>query len=273
MAFIGANCAPDPGRVSALFDRIRAKVARARQHIQELELARNKFLDTKPYAVTAREDVSTRQRIYYLSKAECVPDSLTAIAADVIQNLRSPLDHIVYQLVIAAGGPESERVHYPIRDLAAHYPSARQVIARYVGKEAMEAIDATEPYQGGKGHALWQLNALNNSDKHNLLVGAGSIGAVDVSGTIKNILKKTPRWAHVPVPPLFIRELSLRPLDLGAEVYSEPLDLEAVDNRHFLFDVSFNKPAVLGTEPIVRTLHGMTDMVDDILANLGRFLP
>jgi hypothetical protein len=34
----------------------------------------------------------------------------------------------------------------------------------------IDAIDATEPYKGGRGHALWQLNELNKPGKHHLTV-------------------------------------------------------------------------------------------------------
>jgi len=43
-----------------------------------------------------------------------------------------------------------------------------------MGNAAINAIDTTEPYQGGKGHSLWVLHKLNNIDKHRLLITVGS---------------------------------------------------------------------------------------------------
>ena len=35
--------------------------------------------------------------------------------------------------------------------------------------DALKAIEAAEPFAGGRGHALFQLNTLNNLNKHRLL--------------------------------------------------------------------------------------------------------
>src|SRR2546422_437235 len=101
--------------MSRQLDRIRAKITRAKQHIQDFQLGLKAFHDTAPYAIRMKEDAQTNKRIYYIAKAEPVPDSLATIAADIIQNLRSPLDHIAYQLVLdARGGTEPEwTVYYP----------------------------------------------------------------------------------------------------------------------------------------------------------------
>jgi hypothetical protein len=159
--------------------RIQAKVTRANQHIQDFQLALTAFHDTKPYAVAIKEDTQTGKRIYYVAKSDPIPDGIATIAADVIQNLRSPLDQIAYQLVLdARGGVEPNwHVYYPICSNAKDYPALRQNFIRGVRKEVTDAIDAAEPYKGGKGHASWQLNELNKPDKHKLLVSAGAFSA------------------------------------------------------------------------------------------------
>jgi len=83
-------------------DRIRAKVTRAKQHLREFEIAIKAFGDTNPPTISTKEDAQAGKRIYYISRVDCIPDDLTAIAADVIQNARGALDHIVYQLVLNA---------------------------------------------------------------------------------------------------------------------------------------------------------------------------
>src|SRR6267143_4934659 len=186
--------------MSAIVDRIRAKITRAKQHIQDFQLGLKAFADTKPYAVAHKENVETAKRIYYVAKADPIPDQLTAIAADVIQYLRSPLDHIAYQLVLdARSGAEPDwLVYYPISGSAADYPATRKSKIKGVRQEVIDAIDATAPYKGGKGHALWQLNALNKPDKHELLIGAGGFSAgIDISVDFKAMLRKTPGFENV----------------------------------------------------------------------------
>jgi hypothetical protein len=245
-------------------------------------------MDTHPYAVSYKEDAQTGKRTYYVSKAECVPDTLATIAADVIQNLRSPLDQVAYQLVLDAHSgthPEDKGVvYYPITSAASEYPALRTRNMKAVRQEVIDAIDATEPYKGGKGHALWQLNELNKPDKHQLLVAMAfnSIG-VDFTPTFRTALKKNPLWNErgasfeklfANMNPLFLREAGSGMADVGHEIYIEPLDHEVAHDRRFAFQVTLNAPGVIQPEPALKTLQDMANLVDDITTRLtGLLLP
>jgi hypothetical protein len=266
-----------------VIDRILAKITRAKQHIQDFQLGLRAFSDTRPYGVSIKNDTQSGKRIYYVSKVDRVPDDLTAIAADVIQNLRSPLDHIAYQLVLAGrGGTEPEwMVYYPIAGSATHYPATRNGKIKGVRQEVIDAIDATEPYKGGKGHALWQLNELNKPDKHELLIGAAAFRTgVDVSGDFTQMfqtMKVGADWPYNPkdikIPPLFLKETRTVPLNMGDELYIEPLDKEVVQNRAVTFEVSLNARRVIEPEPAIKTLQDMANLVNEIITKLGRLLP
>jgi hypothetical protein len=265
-----------------IVDRIRAKVARAKQHINDFQLGLAAFNKTSPYGVFIKEDAERRNRIYYVSKVDPVPDDLATIAADVIQNLRSPLDHIAYQLVLdARGGTEPDwKVYYPISGSAAYYPSTRKGTIKGVRQAVIDAIDATEPYRDGKGHALWQLNELNKTDKHELLIGAAAFTAgVDVSGDFMKMfheMEVPSHWPYNPkdikIPPLFIRQNGTTALHVGDELYIEPLEKKVIENRPFAFEVSLNAPGVLAPEAVLKTLHNMANLVDDIVMGLGKLL-
>jgi len=263
--------------MSDVVERIRAKVIRAKQHIQDFQLGLMAFYDTKPYAVAIKEDAQAGKRIYYVTKADPVPDHVAAIAADVIQNLRSPLDHIAYQLVLdARGGAEPDwLVYYPISGSAADYPATRKGLVKGVRQAVVDAIDATEPYKGGKGHALWQLNGLNKLDKHKLLVGAGAFSSgVEITPTITAMFKKIPGFQNISFPPVFLNPADkLLALKAGDELYIEPIDHEVAKDRRFTFDVSFDQPGVIECEPALKTLQDMGSLVDAIIISLGRLLP
>jgi hypothetical protein len=259
-------------------ERIRAEIARAKQHIQDFELGWNAFKDTGPYAVAIKEDAKGGKRIYYVSKADPLPYALAAIAADVIQNLRSPLDQTAYQLVLdASGGTEPKsKVYYPIAGNAAAYPSTRGGAIKGVRKEVVDAIDATEPYKGGKGDALWRLNALNKINKHKLLIGAGGFySGVDISPTFNELFRQTDlAGKKIKFPPLFINPADkLLALKKGDELWIEPLDHKVAENRDFRFNVSLNQPGITECEPALKTLQDMANLVDAIVTELGKFLP
>ncbi|HEV8226945.1 MAG TPA: hypothetical protein VGQ74_08070 [Methylomirabilota bacterium] len=269
--------------MSEIVERIRAKVTRAKQHIQDFQLGLKAFYDTKPYTIDIKEYAQAGKRIYYVTKADPVPDQLAAIGADVIQNLRSPLDHIAYQLVLDArdGAEPDWPVYYPICGNAANYPTLRNGNIKGVRQAVIDAIDATEPYKGGKGHALWQLNELNKPDKHRLLIGTGSISSgVDIAPTLRASLAKmleqmpgAPKFDASMIKPLFLRPADKSPLKVGDELYIEPLGQEVHQDRGFTFDVSLNAPGVVEGEPALKTFQDLTNLVDAVVIGLGKLLP
>ncbi len=270
--------------MSKPIERIRAKVTRAKQHVREFQLALATFYKTRPYEVGVKIDAETGQRIYYVSKVDSIPDPLEAIAADIIQNLRTPLDHIAYQLVLdARGGTKPDwKVYYPISKTASDYHATRKGQIKGVRQEVIDAIAATEPYEGGKGHALWQLNELNKPDKHELLIAAGNFfGGVSVDALVGPHMRNSTFPKHVldamstATKTLFIREKQVRPVQVGDELMTErpPLPAEVADASAFAFHVSFDAPGIIEPEPALKTVQDLANLVDNIVAALGKFLP
>jgi hypothetical protein len=249
-------------------DRIRAKVTRAILHVEDFELAIGAFYRSRPYTVGVKEDTERGKRVYFLAGIAEVPLNVESIAADALGNLREALDHVAYQLELAGcGAPPKQHVYFPIADSAADYPALRDRYIKCAGQSAIDAIDATEPYQGGKGHGLWQLNALKKVDKHHLLIAAGTIsmGIDIVAGTYR----KFPEWAREAwrnMPPLFIREVG-PPLKAGDELYIESLDEEMEQDRKFAFEVAFDRPGVVESEPALKTLQDLTNLLDGLVTS------
>src|SRR5258708_574746 len=97
-------------------DLIRPKTKRAYKHIRELQTAILAFKATNPHEVSAKRDPQTRKVIYYVHKADPLPDDIALIAGDALQNLRSAVDHLAYQLVLSAGGTPDIQTSFPIFD-------------------------------------------------------------------------------------------------------------------------------------------------------------
>lgn len=260
------------------FDQIRAKVTRAKQHVQDFQLALLSFQQSKPYRIGIKEDSESDERIYYLAHVEPVPFETATIAADVLQNLRSALDHIAFQLVLDANGPAAAewRVHYPVTKSPADYKTTRQSQIKGVGQAVIDAIDATEPYPGGKGHALWQLSTLNNADKHRLLVATGSFYAgVNISPIIRDALNAVgAEMPHDLLPAWFVapanRQLSLK---TGDELFIESLNQKVHEDLSFAIGVAFDAPGVVECEPALKTLQDLTNLVDGLVAKFEPFFP
>jgi len=257
-------------------ERIRAKVTWAKQHVEDFQLRIREFHETKPYGVGIREDAQSGKRAYYVARLHDVPMRLENIAADALGNLREAVDHIAYQLeLVACGATPKHLVYFPIADSAAEYPFVRARCIKCSGQAVVEAIDATEPYKGGKGHGLWQLNALKKTDKHHLLLATRVISmGVDIAPTLAQQWRRSaPDWAQgIPIPPLFIREKGPT-LEQGYVLYIESLDEEVDENRQFAFDVAFDKPGIIESEPALKTLQDLTNVVDRLVTAFEPLLP
>lgn len=106
---------------------VEEKIERSKKHIQDLDVAIKAFLKTDPYAVGAKRDPETRRPIYYLTSVQAVPAEVALIAGDIIQNLRSALDHLAYQLVLVGTGKPGPfpHVYFPIFNSATKYEGGK----------------------------------------------------------------------------------------------------------------------------------------------------
>ena len=253
---------------------IKAKLSRANRHIRDFGLASKAFNDSVPYSVAFKENRTAGKRIYYLSRVDPLPIELATIAADVLQNLRSALDQTAFQMeLVGNGGAEPKhRVYFPIANGAAEYPRLRTKYLRFMRQDAADAIDLIEPYKGGKGHALWQLNKLSNADKHKLLIATGAYTrGVDVSHIGTHAFRRM--CVPITLPPLFIGEVSGPVgLSVGDALFIDAFEHQVQQDLKIVCDVSFDYPAIIQREPAIKTLHNMETLVNATVARLEPFL-
>src|SRR6516162_9929947 len=151
------------------------KLDRAKQHLGELEQALKSFYDTKPYRFSGKSNLATRIVVYSMDSVTPVPEEIPLIAGDIIQNLRSALDHLAYQLYLRGGGSAEtgRHIYFPICESKTVYEDKKRRQTRGMTQQAIAAIDAVQPYKGGND-VLWRLSELNNIDKHRLIFTVGS---------------------------------------------------------------------------------------------------
>jgi hypothetical protein len=147
---------------------VRVKIERAKQHLVGLE---RELTAHSAYAhvILTEENAQTgfhEQREFRRLRA--IPFNSVATAGDIIQNLRSSLDHLANQLILVAGNEPTRASCFPISENVATYEREKARKVKGMRSEAIEAIDALKPYGGGN-EFLWRLHELNNIDKHRLL--------------------------------------------------------------------------------------------------------
>jgi hypothetical protein len=270
---------------------VRVKVERAKEHIVDLNLQLKSFTESRPYVVGVHRDPQTRCPIYSLISVREVPPAISLLAGDTIQNLRSALDHLAYQLYMLGpgglAGGIGNRTYFPIADDSAKYKIEAPRKIKGLRPKAIEAIDAIEPYKGGKtdkSDTLWRLEKMNNIDKHRLLLAIGSEyrsfdiwsdyeraykkGLAEASPEIKAMFDPTP-----PKGALFINVADRKwPLKAGDILFASFPDAELDENRQFRFQVAFGEPKIAEGEPIIETLQQMADLVDNLIVSFRPLL-
>ena len=261
---------------------VRVKIERAKQHIRELNAEVKSFFDTHPYVIGTKRNPQTRQLIYYVTSVRETPITLAAIAGDVLQNLRSALDHLAYQLVLVgtSGVGSAYHVSFPIADDAAKYKSESIRKVKGMRQDGIDAINAIKPYKGGND-TLWRLHKLNNIDKHRFLITVGSaFRSINLMAhaeqVFRQVLASDPNFSdfgEVKLPKAFFKSADrLFPLKAGDELFIDVPDAKVNEKMEFSFDVAFGEPQVVEGESLLETLQHMADLVDHLVFSFAPLL-
>ncbi len=184
------------------------KVARARKHLDELRFETKQFTDSAPYSLTGAYEPPDDHFVMRWQVHRPAPLRLGLIAGDVVHNLRSALDHVVYQLSVAGGGT-GRRTQFPISEDEADYDKWADVFLDGVGSEMRATIKGLQPFHAKTakvfhpsdlkpGHPMARnlflllIGRLDNVDKHRNLFPVAGVspfqkpefeGAISASGT------------------------------------------------------------------------------------------
>jgi hypothetical protein len=158
---------------------VRAKIARAEQHLQDFETAwrTHSAISTHVVLESIEELPEGRRATVSITSGQLALD-LGVPLGDAVHNLRSSLDHLVCQLAVAAGNPAAcDKTQFPI--FATDTPDNRRRIQRWIRHTTTAAqaeIVAFQPFNrqpnDPSSDLLWLLSELDNIDKHRLLLVA-----------------------------------------------------------------------------------------------------
>jgi hypothetical protein len=144
------------------------------------------------------------------------PLEFSVLAGEVVHHLRSSLDHLVYQLVLANGQQPTERHEFPICASAQKFAEAiSRGKIRGVSAAVQQRIETLQPHRCSPPHDswLWVVHELDRIDKHRLLVVVlavvrwlgGRIGVGSDSGPLEIVGMSPPN--------------RVVPSDMGSEVF------------------------------------------------------
>ena len=168
-----------------------AKVERGLEHLDALGTEFQAFADGRAFGLVGDFDAPNRRVIFTVRGPHDHPPRFGVLIGDYVHNLRSALDHLVWQLVIANGetprsGPRGSG--FPIFDNHLTRREFRDKAGRGklrgVHRDAIDLIEGYQPYQRGGAPARFSLmHRLDVADKHQLVHTTNTyfrLGAGDV---------------------------------------------------------------------------------------------
>jgi hypothetical protein len=243
--------------MTSFFYGARLKVERARQHIDELNTALAAHLERGAGELRVKQEAQYDYRLVF--EAEPVPAAVALILGDAVHNLRTALDHLAWELVEASGRKPGKDTYFPIRETREKLINAvDKGEMKFAGPEVRHlVIDTIQPYKGGNG-ALWPLHDTDIIDKHRLLVPVVAITQTPLmsirtaeGGGILNFRIEVPAGG-------------------SQNIFRSPTMFKVTTEGKPTFSVFFPEDSGFGAEPVIPTLHQLSEVVMGVIDSIER---
>ena len=232
---------------------IDAKIERAEKHIQDLDGWRRSGGEVKPYKFGTKQQMigAFPCTTFYIKEVREHDASL--FIGDCVHNLRSALDHLVWQLVEAGGGTPNKDTFFPICDSPHKYASAigKGEIEKMAGR-AKTILREVQPFVT-HDDTLSVMHELDRFDKHRLLITAFFAYGINLGGD-------RTAWKF--------------PLICGGDVISIPTAVyEKMHNEFKLtLEITFAEPQIVAGKPVLESLKYMAELTLMVVDQFGGFL-
>ena len=186
----------------ASLDSVKQKIFRAVLHGKALEPELLGYFDTNPGKMVRDPDSSSEKPTFTFQPKGPIPARFGLIVGDCLQNLRSSLDYLVWELVLAENKQPGKHNMFPICETPDIFKNEVTKRNRLLGAptDAIALIETLQPYHLGKDwqkSTLWVLNEFTNINKHRrvlltmLRAARSNIDVININGEL---------WSHGPVP-------------------------------------------------------------------------
>src|SRR5712691_3359279 len=123
------------------------KFQRAEYHREAVRGLLKSYLNPPPYSIR-RDDDPRRGLSFWITLERKPPDEIALTAGDCIHNLRSALDHIIYELSCHTAGQHVPDTAFPILVSSRNWKSISGQQLRSVPGPALKRIEELQPFQG-----------------------------------------------------------------------------------------------------------------------------
>lgn len=151
-------------------------LARAQEHIDNFRSRTKAAFDPqRQFSGFTEVDPETKETVMKMRFSGKVSPALSAIANDVVYNLRSALDHAVYASVLTLKGGDPKKTKFPFGDTEADFEGdMRRDGFKDVPAPVADLIRLFKPFETGNP-TLWSLNKLRNRKGHKVLAPVGIV--------------------------------------------------------------------------------------------------
>ncbi|HEY3704327.1 MAG TPA: hypothetical protein VGL22_04650 [Terracidiphilus sp.] len=190
---------------------VRAKIGRAQGYLAQVKSALNATLSTES-KIEPIPFNTHRQRhnqiLIALSNFGPIGTDFPLIVGDCVHNMRSALDHLVYQLAILNHAPPeaAEKTMFPVcltKEGNGFDSIVKRKVAPFVSSAALAELERCQPYKAydvPEESDIWVLHKLDIIDKHRLLIIAREHYAVTwfrvtlPNGSVSEKAIPDPKW-------------------------------------------------------------------------------
>lgn len=151
----------------------RRKLNRADEHLNALDQALKTFIEGKPYSTITEKEPQSGDSLVKLVSQRSPPRGPSTLIGDILFNLRSSLDHLVYALAVLNGATDEQKEasEFPVFSDRVKFADLAPKKIGGLTPEAWTAIERAQPYYAPDPdrHPIRLLHDLNRIDKHRLL--------------------------------------------------------------------------------------------------------
>ena len=261
---------------NASFHGIGIKIQRAEVQLRTLEREFESIVDAQLYVFRPEIHDEGRTHIYKAVNPPPVGVYWGAKIGEVVHSLRSALDHLAWQLVIAEGNLPNHRTQFPVCN---RKPTKRVIkclphprkrdrlrISGKIPPRALAIIEAVQPYhRTNDSRRIDEINQLDIFDKHrDLIVTTTAVHMASTHWNEDGRKATTTQFTGKPV----------ENDNVIAIVKYDPPQLEPDPNLKFTTYVTFAKGSPYAGELVFRFLWELWDFVaNDLMVRFDEWVP
>ena len=257
---------------------IRAKIERADHHITELEQQFTAFCETDSYGTSFQQDAQTGEKVFRVKIRSEIPHDFSCIIGDAVHNLRSALDHLIWQLAVVSKANPGRQHEFPIRKTRSEYKAKLSRVVQGFPPGAVKLIREAKPYKrrSRRDNHLWLIHHLDILDKHrHLVIGMAAPWRTTLGRPPEAEIRR--QWPADEFNSISAWELGgrLRMMKEGDElirISGAPDKFPMENDIKVAFQIAFAKPKIVKGYPVVPFLHQASGLIDNFINQFVPFL-